>query len=295
MQTVSFASLSRPQGRPNSHVATRFGDTQSIPANSSQPTPDVEQLRPTDPVDEYEKQAAEEFEKAFLEQQAQTRSFLKGLERGIEVISKNAEWRHQFSEAKAMQGEDKENIFDQLSSLYHLAVARFKEAFPPKDKAEAKDNKAEAPTDKATPAGTRTSQPATQPATQKTQQPQPADATDQQTEQDEAELKPNPEAFKHYQKVLVRYPALALMDKEAIPFDMGKQAALSSKNPDKLMKLVQEKRNTFNKIQQKIRTEIENKQLEGDKAAEFQWEQLKSDPTLKTIRAQLKRQFKDAQ
>lgn len=292
MQTVSFSSLSRPQGRQNTHVAPRFGDIPSTPPNSPQLAPQVEHLNPASPVDEYEKQAVEEFEKALQDQQAQTLGFLKGVEQGIDVIHKNAEWRHQFSEAKALQGEDKENIFDQLSSLYHLTVARFKEACPPKDKAEAKENKAEATADKAAPTDKQANKPASESAAQ---QQKPADAADQSAEPDEAELKPNPEAFKHYQKVLNRYPALALMDKEMIPFDMGRQAALSSKNPDKLMKFVQQKRNTFNKIQQKIRTKIENKQLKEDKAAEFQREQLRNSPALKTIRQELREQFKAGQ
>lgn len=288
MQTVSFGSLSRPQVRQNTHAVPRFGDIPSTPPNSPQLAPEVEQLNPASPVDEYEKQATEEFEKALQDQQAQTRSFLKGVEQGLDVIHKNAEWRHQFSEAKAVQGEDKENIFDQLSSLYHLTVARFKEACPPK----AKENKAEATADKAAPTGTQANKQARESAAP---QPKPADATDQAAEPEEIELKPNPEAFKHYQKVLNRYPALALMDKEVIPFDMGRQAALSSKNPDKLMQFVQQKRNAFNKIQLKIRTEIENKQLKEDKAAEFQREQLRNSPALKTIRQELREQFKAGQ
>ncbi|WP_373531484.1 hypothetical protein [Vampirovibrio sp.] len=214
----------------------------------------VESLNPTFPMDRVDAiigpRQSERLAKA---QQSQINNLLTGLSQGIDVLVQNSAWRHQFTESKVIQGS-RENIFDQLSSLWHLAVARFKEACPEnQDAPEAKALKIEEKDrlEEALPLANTPSEPL------------------------EPEPRPNPEAFENFQKVIVKYPDVALKPAPELPFDLGAQAASVAQNPAEVKKGLNALRQQKLSLDQKIKTEAQARQLKAEALKTHQSEAFK--------------------
>lgn len=161
-------------------------------------------------------------QKTMEAQQKQAEGLVKGIEGALDVATHGKQWLNAF---QASPGSQKQNLFDHLSSLYHVAAGRFREHAPAK------------PTNHANKAS---------------QNPEAKDKT--------SSPKPNAEAFEHYRQVLNRHPDLALKSKEALPFDLGQKAALTSSKPKQTLTFLQNKRNQFNQIQTRIQAEAKQKQ-----------------------------------
>lgn len=226
---------------------------------------------------------SEAIKKEMEAQQKQVEGLLKGLDKAFDVVTHGNQWLKTFQASPAVKDE---NIFDRLSSLYHLTAGRFREYAPKKlvtlQPTAAKS--AEKPNPKETVDGI------TNPA---------ANSKNQVASEEKLLPKPNTEAFKHYQKVLSTYSDLALKTKEDLPFDLGQKTALTSQKPQQLLTLLQNKRNEFKKIQDRIQAEAKQKQQKQELTEEavpaFMNESLKNDPAYIKMLRQIQKQFTRSQ
>ncbi len=244
MQTRSLNSISRPfpQGKPQTPAKFRghLEPSFSVPLETKAPLQGVEQLNVNVPISE---QQLEAIGKSKEVQKRVGEGAVTGIRNGLQVITNHGEWRRRFDTSKALQGQS-ENIFDQLSSLLHLILARFNEAIVAK-----------------IPEPTPVAQVEATPTPPKQSWLDWGKEKLNLSNSTHTELQSgaggNPVAFMHYQQVIQKYPNLALETDTTLPFDLGEQAIQASANPTAKRTQLNQVRN---QLVEKLKIPVEKKQ-----------------------------------
>ena len=282
MQSSPASMAFRPVSTHKTQLSPHFGrnvnheKTSPEPSQENQSLPaqldEVNTTPPISPIDEPAYEAA-------IQRQMETHhkaaeGIITGLKQGFDVLALQRDWRKQFSDSN-----QKEDFLEQLASVWDLTVARFREGFPKKDEDQLRQS-LENP--EAVEANTSESK-ITPQADQSTDSEQPtsslnnkvASSKESNPKKDSDKIakapkhQENPDAFRRYAKVIAKYPELALLNEEHLPFDLGTQAALASPKPDILLKKLGIERKRLAQLQQRMRQHVESNKLNKEQAQSY--------------------------